>query len=1348
MNTRNRPKNGFSGFNLFTGLILAIITATILTAPCHGAADYRKADTWPQTMLNARNSIATITEENTVNLGAWYMAGPIAKTKLKDKRFPEDGVDLAATGKDGKKLWKKKKYVDGFTHSLPSKSNVSTYLYRTITVPEATTVNVGLGSDDGLAAFLNGKRIHFNNASRGVSANQDRIKLDLVKGENQFMMKVANGGGSHGFYFGMKDNSPTAQIWHNIAGDFPFETGCMKTDLGGSHLAWLRGDDKKTQQMMKSVLSDLGKYGKTISDKAETLKQNNANQQQWLALYANACSIRSNLAELENVNFDSLRLAIADLTKTYPDTYTKGDAYLTRIDTLEKKFYDPEALTPALVEEIVSLQKEALLANPLMDFDKLLLINRKVANARKAMGGSIAMVANWMSNSAIGQRGHNNEIAMLSPVRPDGEVSTLYKPKNGEYVGEFDLDFDASKLMFSMPAGDSRWGVFEIDADGKNLRKLDLIDKPAVSNYDSCYLPNGDIAFTSTATYAAVPCISGGSPVTNMYLWQAEQDSIRRLTFDQEHNWQPVVLNNGRILYTRWEYTDTPHYFTRILFHMNPDGTEQMEYYGSNSYFPNSVFYTRPIPNHPTKVVGIVTGHHGIARSGRLMIFDPAISRKEADGVVQEIPFRDRTVEPIIKDRLVDGVWPQFLHPYPLSDKYFLVSGKLTPNSLWGIYLVDVFDNVTLVKELDGSALLEPVPFVAKAKPPVIPSRVNPKTKDAIFYLEDVYAGAGLRDIPKGTVKKLRVFTYTYAYNKVGSHEYVGQESAWDVRRILGEVDVEEDGSAMFKAPANTPLSFQPLDEQGRAMQLMQSWTVGMPGEVASCVGCHEPQSMAPTTRRSAASLRQPSEIEPWYGPARPFAFRFEIQPILDKKCNACHGENAKGKPSFVATGNGVRHWDDMAYQNLHPYVRRPGPESDYYVFQPFEYHVNTSELVQMLTKGHYNVQLSEEEWDKLTTWIDFNVPYAGTWNPPEYQGQKQDDARRELEKLYANIDIDTEGDYAKMAKEYAKRPPVKPQRPKAFIKPQVVQPDVSNWPFNAAKAKTMQNGNEFSVNLGDGIAMKFVKIPAGQFVMGDANGKLDEIPLAPVKIDKPFWMGTVEVTNRQFAQFDPTHDSRYIDQWWKDHTRPGYDANLPKQPVIRISWQQAMDFCQWLSEKTGKKFTLPTEAQWEWACRAGSDKAMWYGDADTDFAPYANLADVSLKKFSVTGVDPKPRRNPNDLQAFLPRINSVNDGQMIMGNVGSYKPNPWGLYDMHGSVAEWTRSSFKPYPYKDNDGRNSGNLAEDKVARGGSWRDRPKVARSAYRLPYHSYQRVYNVGFRVILEENDALAMDDHNVQ
>ena len=144
-------------------------------------------------------------------------------------------------------------------------------------------------------------------------------------------------------------------------------------------------------------------------------------------------------------------------------------------------------------------------------------------------------------------------------------------------------------------------------------------------------------------------------------------------------------------------------------------------------------------------------------------------------------------------------------------------------------------------------------------------------------------------------------------------------------------------------------------------------------------------------------------------------------------------------------------------------------------------------------------------------------------------------------------------------------------------------------------------------------MALDLALIPAGSFVMGDAKGCADEKPLAEVKIDKPFWIGRCEVTNAQFALFDPGHDSAYISYYNKDQSSRGAAVNLPAQPVVRVSWLRAMEFCRWVSQKTGRKCTLPSEAQWEYACRAGTDTPLYYGACSTDFGKLANLADSQL---------------------------------------------------------------------------------------------------------------------------------------
>ncbi|MEI6178607.1 MAG: hypothetical protein WCS43_17075, partial [Verrucomicrobiota bacterium] len=685
-------------------------------------------------------------------------------------------------------------------------------------------------------------------------------------------------------------------------------------------------------------------------------------------------------------NPEPLRLAIKDLAATYPKQYTKAPEFLAKLDTIKDD------------AEFAALQREALLANPLLDFDRLLVLQRRLGDkARSAMSGELGVgTLNAHTNDSLCRTGWDNSISVLSNLRGNPKIETLYQPDGGKIVTDLELDPDARRIMFSSIGAQGNWRVFEMGADGSAPKQLTPDDGADVGHFDSCYLPDGRIIFASTAVYQGLPCVAGSSIMVCLYLLDPKSGNIRQLTFEQDSDWCPTMLPDGRVMYQRWEYNDLPHSNSRRLFQMNPDGTNQTELYGSNSYFPNSFFYARPMPGHPRKIIGVAGGHHGIARSGRLLILDPSMGRKEADGVVQEIPGYGKKVEPIVRDRLVDGVWPQFLMPYPLSEKYVLVSCKPSAEALWGIYLVDVFDNMTLIREMENTALLDPIALMKTPRAPCIPDRVDLGKSEATVLLTDIYRGEGLAGIPQGTVKSLRVVEYYFSKRGTGGLiGSIGMDGPWDIKRVLGTVPVEKDGSAHFKIPAQTPVNVQPLDENGQAIQLMRSWFVGMPGESVSCIGCHEGQNKAPSLALPIAARRPPSEITPsWHGPARGFNFAREVQPVLDRHCVQCHADGSNQAKPYLKGDRMITDWESQiagnaginggkfsaSYAELHRYIRRPGIESDMRMLSPMDYHFSSTELGQMLRQGHHGVKLDEESLQRFATWADLNAPYHGTW--------------------------------------------------------------------------------------------------------------------------------------------------------------------------------------------------------------------------------------------------------------------------------------------------------------------------------------------------------------------------------
>jgi formylglycine-generating enzyme required for sulfatase activity len=477
------------------------------------------------------------------------------------------------------------------------------------------------------------------------------------------------------------------------------------------------------------------------------------------------------------------------------------------------------------------------------------------------------------------------------------------------------------------------------------------------------------------------------------------------------------------------------------------------------------------------------------------------------------------------------------------------------------------------------------------------------------------------------------------------------------------------------------------------------------------------------------------------------------VQPVLDKYCISCHDGSKPDRPNLkgdkmisdwkseiagslnAASGGG---YFSESYVNLHRYVRRPGIESDMHMLVPMEFHADQTELMQLLSKNHYNVKLDQEALEKLSCWIDFNAPFHGRRSDiPLYEKAKPAIAMREQ---YRELFCAPKTDFETLPEIPKDIKPVIPQK-REMVRGET---SLAGWPLKDANNSQLALGFfQKKIAVADGVTLELVKVPAGNFIMGSEN-QPDEMPQTKVKVDKSFWIGRFEVTNHQFRAFDPSHDSRDEDRHGYQFGRRGYPTNHPDQPVVRISWQQAMDYCRWLSEKTGAHFTLPTEAQWEWACRAGQSTAYSFGKIGTDFSKYANLGDITLREYaactayknyeSVRIID-----NANKYDDWVPRDTLFDDRGFVAQQVGRYRMNPWELSDLHGNVWEWTLSKYTPYPYAENDGRNDFKAAElsKRVVRGGSWYDRPQRATSSYRLFYRDYQKVFNVGFRVVMLED-----------
>jgi len=217
---------------------------------------------------------------------------------------------------------------------------------------------------------------------------------------------------------------------------------------------------------------------------------------------------------------------------------------------------------------------------------------------------------------------------------------------------------------------------------------------------------------------------------------------------------------------------------------------------------------------------------------------------------------------------------------------------------------------------------------------------------------------------------------------------------------VLGTTPVEPDGSALFRAPAGLPLAFQALDEMGQAVQTMRSVTYLQPGEVVSCIGCHERRHDAPTAgpaRVPLALRRAPSPITPGPDGSKPFSYPLLVQPVLDKHCVRCH--NPEKKDGGIALTGQPDGRYTVSYNVLAPrvpYSAWGGKPGDFRqvnsepMTQPDFFGARASTLTQLLRKGHYDVRLSPEDWERLITWMDTNALFYGTFDPADQARQQR----------------------------------------------------------------------------------------------------------------------------------------------------------------------------------------------------------------------------------------------------------------------------------------------------------------------------------------------------------------------
>ncbi len=789
--------------------------------------------------------------------------------------------------------------------------------------------------------------------------------------------------------------------------------------------------NKRQKRRLKVIYALLLTVGLIISSWAsEALKVgNSAKPKDSEATNAGSPATPKGSEGVNTGNPATLRAMIEHLRVSYPKEFTRSHEFLARLAKLEK---DPTANTV----ELEALQREVALANPLVKAQPILFVVRE------------QYASDHHNTETIFHTGEpNNE-----SYRPGGPLK-LFNPKTGKtsvvldpgptgLVRDPEVHFDGRKIIFSWrKSKEENYSIYELELDPAkeyavvpgSLRRL--TNEPEATDIDPLYLPDGKIVFTSTREPKYCQC--NMHIMANLNRMDGDGANIHQISKNTLFDGHPTLLPDGRVLYYRWEYVDRNFGDAQGLWTVNPDGTNHAIYWKNNMVSPAAAFDGRIIPGTDRAVCIFGSCHD--RPWGALAIIDRSkgIDRKES---VERI-WPEKALKLVSEDGSEIGVkWDvdyfrnnlkeRYEDPFPLVNpssgkggSYFLVARCLRPYDIFptqknkspntlrmGIYLVDTFGNEILLHEEDPGCF-DPMPLAAHPRPQIIPDRRDYASATGTMYVSDVYNGTPMQNVKRGEVKWLRVVEsvekrfWTTPYwgfpqfsNKGGTISRPAISwTGYEVKRILGTVPVEADGSANFKVPAEKFVYFQLLDANKMLVATMRSGTMVQPREVLGCVGCHDNRLAAPPPQAKLMALkRAPSTLAEWYGPARTFSYMNEVQPVWDKHCVSCHdfGKPA-GEKLVLARDKDLIF--NASYMELFKNNGKPNQLLNTVglglptINPAYSIGSHKSRLVNMLKDGHENVQLSQEEMDRIVTWIDIGGPYYAdyaTANPTGLAGR------------------------------------------------------------------------------------------------------------------------------------------------------------------------------------------------------------------------------------------------------------------------------------------------------------------------------------------------------------------------
>ena len=703
-----------------------------------------------------------------------------------------------------------------------------------------------------------------------------------------------------------------------------------------------------------------------------------------------------------------------------------------------------------LFKDIAYVRREITLSNPLLDFSKILLVKSRLSNnwhccdqyfgKNFSPGGGV-----YLLSDVLGDEPKLTDI-LANAVVQNGRL------KGQKLEGSFlspELSFDGKEILFAHTScKDSDWSsgrsfhIFRVNVDGTDLRQL---TDGSWNDFDPCWLPNGRIVFISERRGGFGRCHPRPVPTYTLFSMNRDGGDIVPLSYHETNEWNPSINNDGMIVYTRWDYIDRGDCIAHHPWITFPDGRDPRAIHGNyptkRHHRPDAEMNVRAIPDSHL-YVATAAPHHG--RSfGSLVIFDRRIEDDGAMAPVKRLtpnalfPEVERGPNTTISKLSIYGT------AWPLSEDYFLCVAaprQMVPEEniaenpseqnkrkqvTYGVYILDSFGNRELIYRDPSIHSVDPTPLRLRRRPPIIPHATDvglpettgvepakiPENATGTILCMNVYDST--KPWPKDTkIKALRIIQIypkaTYDVNKpdIG----IGSESL--ARGVLGEVPVEEDGSVRFTVPAGKTIYFQAIDENGMAIQSMQSATYVHPGESLTCQGCHEPKHKAGAPRRLAEAIKhKPYKLTPGVDGSQPLTFPRLVQPILDKKCVGCHAkeEKAPNLSGEMTTwvrkgyGGGKSKWSN-SYISLTTGDYSEGNPQKGFAFSfsarppgrmpskttPGEFGAKASKLYQMLSKGHHDVKLTDEELKRITLWLDCNSNFFGAYHDLEKQAKGQ----------------------------------------------------------------------------------------------------------------------------------------------------------------------------------------------------------------------------------------------------------------------------------------------------------------------------------------------------------------------